>query len=220
MASKLYKYIFGKRCETDKEYYQLSLFERFLRLCAGRIEQLLNMNSLGIEVGVDSKTIASWIGVLESSFVIHLLKPHHQNFNKRIVKMPKLYFYDTGLATALLGIQNELQLDTHPSKGSLFENMVIIEMLKSRFNFGLPDNLYFWRDNVGNEIDVLIDEAGTLYPIEIKAGKTINTDYFKGINFWNKLTSGTGGTIIYARSESQMRSTNINIYPWNSVGWE
>ncbi|ARS39431.1 AAA family ATPase [Sphingobacteriaceae bacterium GW460-11-11-14-LB5] len=203
-----------------KNITNLSLFERFLRLCAGRIGQLLNMNSLGIEVGVDSKTIASWIGVLESSFVIHLLKPHHQNFNKRIVKMPKLYFYDTGLATALLGIQNELQLDTHPSKGSLFENMVIIEMLKSRFNLGLPDNLYFWRDNVGNEIDVLIDEAGTLYPIEIKAGKTINTDYFKGINFWNKLTSGTGGTIIYAGSESQMRSTNINIYPWNSMGWE
>jgi len=203
-----------------KNITNLSLFERFLRLCAGRTGQLLNMNSLGIEVGVDSKTIASWIAVLESSFVIHLLRPHHQNFNKRIVKMPKLYFYDTGLAAALLGIQNEQQLDTHPGKGSLFENMVIIEMLKSRFNLGLSDNLYFWRDNVGNEIDVLIDEGGTLYPIEIKAGKTINTDYFKGINFWNKLTSGIGGTIIYAGNQSQIRSNDINIYPWNSIGWK
>ncbi|KIA95783.1 ATPase AAA [Pedobacter kyungheensis] len=203
-----------------KNITNLSAFERFLRLCAGRIGQLLNMNSLGIEVGVDSKTIASWIGVLESSFVIHLLKPHHQNFNKRIVKMPKLYFYDTGLATALLGIQNDLQLDTHPSKGSLFENMIIIEMLKARFNKGLNDNLYFWRDNVGNEIDVLIDEAGILRPIEIKAGKTINTDYFKGINFWNKLTSGNGGEIIYAGTESQIRSNNISVYPWYSFNPE
>ena len=200
-----------------KNITNLSLFERFLRLCAGRVGQLLNMNSLGIEVGVDSKTIASWIGILESSFVIYLLKPHHQNFNKRVVKMPKLYFYDTGLAAALLGIQNESQLDTHPVKGSLFENMIIVEMLKSRFNLGLADNIFFWRDNVGNEIDVLIDDGGKLIPIEIKAGKTINSDYFKGITFRNKLTNSKGGQIIYAGTEKQLRSNNINIFPWNNI---
>lgn len=200
-----------------KNITNLSLFERFLRLCAGRVGQLLNMNSLGIEVGVDSKTIASWIGILESSFVVYLLKPHHQNFNKRVVKMPKLYFYDTGLAAALLGIQSESQLDTHPVKGSLFENMIVVEMLKSRFNLGLSDNIFFWRDNVGNEIDMLIDDAGKLVPIEIKAGKTINSDYFKGITFWNKLTSSTGGQIIYAGNEKQLRSNDINIFPWNST---
>ncbi|MCZ4222850.1 ATP-binding protein [Pedobacter sp. SJ11] len=200
-----------------KNITNLSLFERFLRLCAGRVGQLLNMNSLGIEVGVDGKTIASWIGILESSFVIYLLKPHHQNFNKRIVKMPKLYFYDTGLVAALLGIQSEIQLDTHPVKGSLFENMIVVEMLKSRFNLGLSDNIFFWRDNVGNEIDILIDDAGQLTPIEIKAGKTINNDYFKGITFWNKLTNSTGGQIIYAGSEKQLRSNNITISSWNNT---
>ncbi|QPH40362.1 ATP-binding protein [Pedobacter endophyticus] len=200
-----------------KNIINLSLFERFLRLCAGRVGQLLNMNSLGIEVGVDSKTIASWISILESSFVVYLLKPHHRNFNKRVVKMPKLYFYDSGLAAALLGIQNESQLDTHPVKGSLFENMIVVEMLKTRFNSGLSDNLFFWRDNVGNEIDILVDEAGALYPIEIKAGKTINNDYFKGIAFWNKLTDSTGGQIIYAGNEKQLRSNKINVYPWNNT---
>ena len=200
-----------------KNITNLSLFERFLRLCAGRVGQLLNMNSLGIEVGVDSKTIASWIGILESSFVVYLLKPHHQNFNKRVVKMPKLYFYDTGLAAALLGIQSESQLDTHPVKGSLFENMIVVEMLKSRFNLGLSDNIFFWRDNVGNEIDMLVDDAGKLVPIEIKAGKTINSDYFKGITFWNKLTGSKGGQIIYAGNEKQLRSNDINIFPWNST---
>lgn len=199
-----------------KNITNLSLFERFLRLCAGRVGQLLNMNSLGIEVGVDSKTVASWIGILESSFVIYRLKPHHQNFNKRVVKMPKLYFYDTGLAAALLGIQNDSQLDTHPIKGSLFENMIVVEMLKCRFNLGLSDNIFFWRDNVGNEIDVLVDDGGKLLPIEIKAGKTINSDYFKGINFWNKLTSSRGGQIIYAGNEKQSRSNDINIFPWNN----
>jgi len=202
-----------------KNITNLSLFERFLRLCAGRVGQLLNMNSLGIEVGVDSKTIASWIGVLESSFVVYLLKPHHQNFNKRVVKMPKLYFYDTGLIAALLGIQNESQLDTHPSKGSLFENLIVAELLKSRFNEGLNDNLYFWRDSVGNEIDIIIDSAGALFPIEIKAGQTINSDYFKGINFWNKLTNNSGGRIVYAGNKKQLRSNGVDVIPWHEIDW-
>ena len=198
-----------------KNISNLASFERVLKLCAGRTGQLLNMHNLAIEAGVDHKTISSWLSVLQSSFIIHLLRPHYQNFNKRIVKTSKLYFYDTGLACSLLGIQNPSQLTTHPLKGNLFENFIISEMIKNRFNRNEPDNLYFWRDNTGNEIDVLIDEGGQLYPIEIKSGKTITPDYFKGISFWNKLTGQQQGTVIYAGDEVQKRAGNIKILPWN-----
>ncbi len=198
-----------------KNISNLAAFERVLKLCAGRTGQLMNMHNLAIEAGVDHKTISSWISVLQSSFIIHLLKPHYQNFNKRIVKTSKIYFYDTGLACSLLGIQKPSQLTTHPLKGNLFENFIISEMIKNRFNKNEPDNLYFWRDNTGNEIDVLIDEGGQLYPVEIKSGKTITPDYFKGITFWNKLTGLQQGSVIYAGDELQKRSGNIQILPWN-----
>ncbi|WP_373493449.1 ATP-binding protein [Aquiflexum sp.] len=197
-----------------KNISNLGDFERFLRLCAGRVGQLLNKSSLGIEVGVDSKTIDAWLTILESSFIIHLLKPHHQNFNKRLVKMPKLYFHDTGLVCALLGIQNPLQIQTHPLRGSLFENFVIGEFIKMQYNLGNQGRLYFWRDNKGNEIDLIIDNGDKLYPIEIKAGQTITQTYFKGINFWNNLTTTTGGTIIYAGDMEQKRSNGIEVKPW------
>lgn len=199
-----------------KNINNLNIFERFMKLCAGRTGQLLNMNSLAIESGVDSKTIASWLSVLESSFIIHLLKPHHQNFNKRLVKMPKLYFYDTGLVCSLLGITKASQLNLHPLKGSLFENLVIGELVKERFNKNLPLNLYFWRDSTGNEMDIVIDEGTTLYPIEIKAGKTITSDYFKNFQFWNKITGTDKGSVIYAGDTPQKRSNGINVIPWRS----
>ncbi len=140
-----------------KNITDLYAFERFLRLCAGRVGQLLNMNSMATEVGVDVKTIGSWIGVLETSFIVFRLQPYHRNFKKRIVKMPKLYFYDTGLAIALLGVESASQLSLHPFKGSLFENLVIVEFLKRCYNLGKPNNLFFWRVNTGNEIDLVIE---------------------------------------------------------------
>lgn len=191
----------------------LVVFERFVKLCAGRIGQLLNKNALAIEVGVDNKTIESWISVLEASFILFRLQPHHSNFNKRIVKMPKLYFYDVGLASALLGIQEAGQLEFHPFKGNLFENMVIIELLKERLNQGKSNNLYFWRNSRGNEIDVLIDNFDELIPIEIKSGRTITNDYFKGLKYWNHLTGYTGGKIIYGGEEYQKRSHNFEVIP-------
>jgi len=197
-----------------KNITDLAAFERFLKLCAGRTGQLLNRSSLGIEVGVDSKTIAAWISLLESSFIIHLLQPHHQNFNKRVVRMPKLYFYDTGLVCSLLGIQNKEQLDLHPFKGNLFENFIISELIKRRYNKGEADNLYFWRDNKGNEVDVIIDNGGRLFPVEIKAGQTITSAYFKGINFWNQMTGNKEGAVIYAGEKTQKRSSGITISPW------
>lgn len=200
-----------------KNISNLNQFERFLKLCAGRIGQLLNMSSLAIEAGVDSKTIASWLSVLESSFIIHLLKPHHQNFNKRLVKMPKLYFCDTGLACSLLGIKKASQLDLHPLKGSIFENYVVGEFLKDRYNRNTPFDLYFWRDNSGNEIDIIIDKGSYLYPVEIKAGKTITSDYFKNLQFWKKITDSPAGAVIYAGDALQKRSNGLLVLPWNQL---
>jgi predicted AAA+ superfamily ATPase len=200
-----------------KNITNLLTFERFLRLCAGRIGQLLNMNSMAVELGVDTKTIGAWIGVLETSFVLFRLQPYHKNYNKRIVKMPKLYFYDTGLAATLLGIQNSVQIDVHPFRGSLFENMIVVDFLKTRFNKAKINNLYFWRDNVGNEVDLLIDNGLYITPIEIKSGQTLTQDYFKGILYWNKLTQTEGGYVVYGGAMSQKRSSGISVVPYHSM---
>jgi len=200
-----------------KNISDLYVFEKFIRLCAGRTGQLLNMSNLAIETGVDVKTIASWIGVLERSFVIYRLQPHHRNFNKRVVKMPKLYFYDTGLAASLLGIQQASQYPFHPQTGALFENFMLGEMIKARYNKGRSGNLYFWRDNTGHEIDVLIETGHELYPVEIKSGQTITSEFYTGLNFWEKITDKKTGTVVYAGSEYQKRSGGFQAIPWNKV---
>ncbi|HEB57225.1 MAG TPA: ATP-binding protein, partial [Gammaproteobacteria bacterium] len=165
----------------------LGTFQRFLKLCAGRTGQLLNLSSLANDCGITHNTAKAWISVLEASYIVHLLPPHHQDFNKRLVKTPKLYFLDTGLASWLLGIQNSEQLATHVQRGALFETWVISELLKARYNAGETSNLYFWRDRSGHEVDLLIDQGTHLSPLEIKSGQTINRDYFKGLDFWRKL---------------------------------
>lgn len=200
-----------------KNITDLNAFERVLRLCAGRIGQLLNKQSLSIEAGVDGKTIDSWLGVLEQSFIIRILHPYYKNFNKRVVKMPKLYFTDTGLACTFLGIRNKEQLSWHPLFGSLFENLIISDLIKIKHNHGLPGELYFWRDNVGHEIDVLMEKGHELFPIEIKAGQTIMPDFFKGLKYWEKLSSEPGGAIIYGGLENQPRSNEIEVISWKTL---
>jgi len=192
----------------------LYAFERFLRLCAGRIGQLLNMNNLAVETGVDNKTIAAWLSVLEASFVIFRLHPYHNNYNKRIVKMPKLYFYDTGVASALLGIENPDQLALHPFRGALFENMIVVEFLKNKYNRGKSNNLYFWRDSLGREVDLLIDNHDHLLPIEIKSGQTITEDYFKSLSDWLRISGEEKGWVIYAGDTKQVRSNGITVVPY------
>ncbi len=167
--------------------HDLTLFVRFLKLCAGRTGQLLNLNSLANDCGISPNTAKSWISVLQTSFIIFLLQPHYRNFNKRIVKTPKLYFYDTGLACSLLEIRTENQLLTHYLRGGLFENLILSELIKKRFNNGLRNNCYFWRDNKGVEIDCIIENGDLLIPVEIKSGDTYNKDFFKNINYWNTL---------------------------------
>jgi len=200
-----------------KNITDLNTFEKFLRLCAGRTGQLLNIHSLAIEAGIDSKTASSWIGILENSFIVFRLSPHHRNFNKRLVKMSKIYFYDTGLICALLGIQNLNQLNYHPLFGSLFENFVISELLKYRFNKAKNNNLFFWRDNIGHEIDIIVEMNDKLLPVEIKSGKTITAEFFKGIIYWLKISGEHGGTVVYAGESDQKRTNNIEIISWRKI---
>ena len=199
----------------------LGVFQRFLKLCAGRTGQLLNLSSLANDCGVTHNTAKAWISVLEASYIVHLLPPHHQNFNKRLVKTPKLYFLDTGLATWLLGIQNSEQLATHAQRGALFETWVISELLKARFNAGETSNLYFWRDRSGHEVDLLIDHGDHLSPLEIKSGQTINRDYFKGLDFWRNLAGETAGKawLVYGGDDRQTR-TDVTILPWFDIDAE
>lgn len=200
-----------------KNISNMAAFERFLKLCAGRIGQLLNVSNLGIEAGADHKTIAAWLSVLESSFIVHLLRPHYANFNKRIVKMPKLYFYDTGLACSLLGINQLPQLHLHPLRGSLFENFVIAELMKENYNQGKKNDLYFWRDNTGNEVDIIVERDNELYPVEVKAGATVTDSFFKGIEYWNRLTGKKGGSVVYTGA-TQKRSEGISVISWKEIG--
>lgn len=200
-----------------KNITDLIVFERFIKLLAGRSGQELNNSALAVETGVDVKTIQSWIGILESSFIIYLLKPHFKNFNKTIVKRPKVYFYDTALVCYLLGIRNVSQLKTHPLRGSIFEGMVVTELLKKRTNAGLPINLYYWRDKTGHEIDVIIDNGGKLLPIEIKSGKTLNAEFFKNIEYWSKLSGAEKSVLLYAGEQNQKRTTGKEILNWRNL---
>lgn len=202
-----------------KNITDLGQFMKFLRLCAGRCGQMLNLQSLGNDCGIDAKTVQAWLHILQSSYIVYMLKPYYNNFNKRVIKSPKLYFYDTGLASSLLGIQNEQQLGLNPLKGSLFENMIIIDLLKQRLNKGLQDNLYYWRDKTGNELDVLLDGATKLTAIEIKAGATMNTDYQKGLLYFDNLSTekNVEKILCYTGNTAQKRSNGILVKPWAKI---
>lgn len=160
----------------------------------------------------------AWLSVLEASYLVTLISPHFNNFNKRLVKSQKLYFLDTGLASRLMGIQTEEQLSLHPQRGALFETWVVGELLKARFNKALSSNLYFWRDHTGNEVDLLIDKDNHLIPVEIKAGQTVASDFFKGLIYWLQLAgkSADKGWLLYGGSQRQTRQ-NIEVVPWKSV---
>ncbi len=201
-----------------KNITDLSLFMKFLRLCAGRVGQLINLQSLGNDCGIDAKTVQAWLHILQASYIIYLLKPYYNNYNKRVIKAAKLYFYDTGVACSLLGIQNHNQVNSHALKGSLFENMVILDLLKQRLNNGLPDNLYYWRDKTGNELDVLLDNP-TLTAIEIKAGETISSDYQNALLYFKNLATNQHikTVLCYAGNNAQERSNGIIIKPWKKL---
>lgn len=166
----------------------LSAFTRFLRLCAGRIGSPLNLSSLASDCGVAVNTAKAWVSVLEASYVLYLLPPHHANFSKRLIKSPKLYFYDTGLACSLLGIRESAQVASHYLRGGLFENLVLTEILKHYDALGQVAPVYFWQDKTGREVDFLLDQPAGLLALEVKAGLTMSTDYFRQLDYWRGLS--------------------------------
>jgi len=196
----------------------LRLFSSFLQLCAGRIAQLFNSSAIANELGVDHKTIRSWLVLLEASFVIYRLQPWHINFNKRIVKSPKIYFYDTGLACYLLGLRNKEEVNIHFAKGALVENYIITEHIKNTWNKGEPLNSYFWRNSTGHEIDLLVENGKKLKIIEIKSSKTIKQNFFRELSYFEKLASNykIEKHIIYGGKESR-KQFNTQISPWNET---
>lgn len=196
----------------------LNLFNAFLKLCAGRIGQLFNANSLSTEIGVDAKTIQNWISILEKSFVVFRLYPWHENFNKRVIKTPKLYFYDTGLACSLLGIKSVEELELHFAKGGLFENFIILEKMKLKLNKGEQADLFFWRDSHGNEIDVLETKGNTQVVTEIKSAKTLKNDFFKGLQWYEKIAKkySIKKQLVYGGDDNQQR-TEAEVISWRNI---
>ena len=177
----------------------LSNFEKFIKLLAGRVGQIINYSSLSNDVGVSNHTLKHWISVLEASFIIIKLEPYFENFGKRVIKSPKIFFTDTGLLCYLLGIENNKQLERDPLIGQIFENLIVLECLKTRFNQGLDGNLYYYRTSKGQEIDLLYKKGRELIPIEIKSAMTFNKKFTKGIKYLQKITkSNTKGFIVYA----------------------
>ncbi len=196
----------------------LNTFQRFIRMCAARTGQMLNLSGLANDCGITHNTARAWISILEASYVIFLLRPHHRNFNKRLVKTPKLYFYDTGLAAWLLGIQDPDQLSLHPMRSALFESLVVSELQKGRYNRGMASNLYFWRDSSGNEVDLIVEQGKLLMPIEIKSGQTITQDYFTGLRKWLSIAQKESDhpILIYSGGEGQQRA-GIEVLPWQEL---
>jgi len=201
-----------------KQITHLSLFQKFLQLCAGRVGQLLDLTSLGNDCGITAHTARSWLSILEATYIIFLLHPHHKNFSKRLIKTPKLYFYDSAIACQLLSIHSAQELSTHYLRGGLFESMILSDLLKQRFNAGLLPNLYFWRDKSGLEVDCILDFGTKLVPMEIKSGETINADFFSALTKWNLLTNNNPeqSYLVYGGREGQTRSQAV-VLSWTQL---
>ena len=191
-------------------------FLRFVSLCAGNVGSLLNLSRIATDCSITVPTAKSWLSVLQASYICFTLQPHSTNFRKRIVKTPKLYFYDTGLASRLLGIEEECQMRTHPLRGNLFENMIIADVLKTKFHQGQDPRMFFWRDNSGLEIDLVMERGIQLQPIEIKSGETFNTAWLKNLNAWSLLANDKikNPTLCYGGNWSGMRS-DVHVHNWH-----
>lgn len=199
--------------------HSLPLFQRFLRLAAARCGQLLNLASLANDCGVALNTVKNWIAILEASYLVFLLRPHHRNFGKRLIKTPKLYFLDTGVAAHLLGITTPEQLDAHPLRGHLFENMVVAEYWKAAMNAGRTDALYFWRDSTGNEVDLLIEDGMRFIPVEIKSGTTLNGDFLRSLKRFAEFAGEDSHdpALIYG-GEGGMTWRGVSVMGWKEAG--
>lgn len=216
---KAYRNYFQTYIERDVRQMinikDISLFEKFIRICASRIGQVINKEGIGNELGLSSNTVNQWLSILEASFVIFMLPPYFENFGKRMIKASKLYFTDTGLATYLLGLENLQQIERDPLRGFLFENLVILELIKTRLNMGMDPQLYFYRDSHQNEIDVIYKNGNELLPIEIKSSQTFNSAFLRGLNFYQNLAGERVNQkyLIYSGDyEQQIDNTSIINY--------
>ena len=198
----------------------LGQFQTFLKMCASRTGQLINLTSLGADCGISAVTAKQWLSVLETSYIVTLLRPHHSNFGKRLVKTPKIYFLDSGLAAWLMGIRSAETLETHAARGALFESWVVSELYKKRLNTGLPIDLFFWRDNTGNEVDLIIEKEKGLQPIEIKSGSTYASDWSQGLNKWQALAKNSSlePAILYG-GESNFEREGLKVWGWRDVAF-
>ena len=216
-----YKDYFQTYVERDVRQLQqvqnLPLFEKFIRLCAGRVGQLLNLTSLGNDVGISATTARDWLHLLETSFILFRLQPYHGNLGKRLVKSPKLYFYDVGLAAYLCGLEEERHFSSHPLRGAFFENLVVAELLKSRLNDGQESRLLFYRDSNGNEVDLLYPYGPAYRPVEIKSGQTLSSDWLKSMRLFRGLpyAAPEPGLLIYGGDEMQKRSDSVVSGIWS-----
>lgn len=201
------------------EVSNLSLFQRFVLMCAARTGQLLNLSALAADCGLSQTTARSWLTVLEASYVVYLLQPYHQNFGKRLVKMPKLYFLDTGLLCHLLRVDSPETLAVHALRGPIFESWVVSETLKHRWNQGLPADIYFWRDNHGTEVDLLFEHAGKLHAVEIKSGATFASDWVHACQRWQRYASAAAAdpVLVYGGQDSYSVK-NVQVRAWHTLG--
>ena len=197
-----------------KQIEDVLLFQKFLRLCAGRVGQQLNLTSLSNACGINIKTTQSWLSILESTYIIHLLQPYHENFNKRIVKSPKLYFCDTGLVCNLLNINTVDEFMLSHFRGALVENFVIMENIKNTLNTHNGKQYFYWRDNNGVEIDLLVQSAKQLTPIEIKSAQTFTKDFTKNLKKFMAYSGISHGIIIYDGKQSFKGSDGIEVINW------
>lgn len=194
----------------------LSAFRRFVRMCAARTAQALNLSALAADCGVTHNTAKAWVSILEASYLVLLLPPHHRNFGKRLVKTPKIYFYDTGLAAWLMGVERPEQLVHGAMRGPLFETWAAAEFVKYRANRLLAPALYYWRESSGREIDLIVERGKTLYPVEFKAGRTVAGDWFDTLGHFLGWAGGSEGVLIYGGKAAQSRG-GIEVRGWRAI---
>lgn len=201
-----------------KNIENLNSFSNFLQLCAGRTGQVVNLNSLATDAGISPNTAKSWLSVLETSYIIYFLQPFYENFNKRIIKSPKLYFYDTGLVCSLLGISSASQVKIFHAKGALFENLIITDLIKSKLHKGVNPRFYYWQNKTKQEIDLIIDRPDGRIAIEIKSGMTMNENYFTNLKYWKKLTGQKAGdmNVIYG-GDTMLKTSSGNYISWKKL---
>ncbi|NLE34998.1 MAG: ATP-binding protein [Bacteroidales bacterium] len=221
---ELFSYLQDIVDKNKKIHFVLSGSQNFLLLenisqsLAGRAGQVINLNSLATDAGISPNTAKSWLSILEASFIIYFLEPYYANFNKRIIKSPKLYFYDTGLVCALLGINSENQVRTYHLKGALFENLIITDLVKSKLHKGVNPRFFFWQNKTKQEIDLIIDNPQGPVPFEIKSGMTMNEYYFTNLKYWQKLTGEKpeNMSVIYG-GDTNLKTSSGNYISWKKL---